>query len=279
MADPQKNFCFIGAGAMTEALLSGLLNHTGTTGKQITVINRQDQERLQHLVQRYEILSPVDRKAAVSQADTLILATKPRDMAQALDHWGPLVRPGQRIISVAAGISTSFIEEALAPGIAVIRAMPNTSSMVGQSATALCPGRHAGEADLQEAARIFSAIGITVRVKEEEMDAVTGLSGSGPAYIYYLVESLEKAGVAAGLTPSVSRRLTLQTLVGATKMLVETGEGPAELRQKVTSPGGTTMAGLETLAQHRFQEALIQAVQQAHRRSRELGHSLASPTR
>lgn len=278
MADLQ-NYCFVGAGSMTEALLSGLLKETGATGKQITVINRQRSERIQHLVQRYGIVSPVDKKAAVSQADTLILAIKPKDMAEALDHWGSFIRPGQRIISVVAGISTSFIEERLASGVAVIRAMPNTSCAVGQSATALCPGLHANEADLKEAARIFSAIGITVVVQEEDMDAVTGLSGSGPAYVYYLVEALEQAGVAAGLTPSVSRRLSLQTLVGAARMLEETGEEPENLRRKVTSPGGTTMAALETLAQHRFKEALIQAVQQARRRSRELGHSIASPTR
>lgn len=266
----QPTYCFIGAGSMTEALLSGLLSQ-GTTGESITTINRVNHERIQQLNQRYGISLPPNRNTAVSKADLIILAIKPKDAAAALEQWGPYIHPGQRVISVVAGLSTSFIEKRLAPGTAVIRAMPNTSGTVGLSATALCPGLHADEDDLAQAARFFSSIGITVVVKEEDMDAVTGLSGSGPAYIYYLVEALEKAGVTMGLTPTVSRRLTLQTLLGAAKMLQETGEEPAELRKKVTSPGGTTMAGLETLAHHQFQDALILAVQQACKRSQELG--------
>ncbi|MFD1409366.1 pyrroline-5-carboxylate reductase [Kroppenstedtia eburnea] len=274
MAD-QPTTCFIGAGSMTEALLSGLLSRGMSTGERITIMNRRNHERVRQLARQYGVILPADRKTAVSRADIIILAIKPKDVAEALEQWGRYIHPGQRVISVIAGISTSFIEDRLTTGTAVIRAMPNTSGTVGLSATALCPGRHAGEADLEEAARFFSSIGITVVVKEEDMDAVTGLSGSGPAYIYYLVEALEKAGVTMGLTPAVSRRLTLQTLLGAAKMLQETGEEPAELRRKVSSPGGTTMAGLETLARHRFQDALILAVQQACRRSRELGRSSA----
>ena len=271
----RPTYCFIGAGSMTEALLSGLLSRGMLTGERITIMNRQNHERVRQLARQYGVILPADRKSAVSQADIVILAIKPKDAAEALGAMGPIYSSWTRVISVIAGISTSFIEERLATGTAVIRAMPNTSGTVGLSATALCPGLYVEEADLEEAARFFSSIGITIVVKEEDMDAVTGLSGSGPAYIYYLVEALEKAGVSMGLTPAVSRRLTLQTLLGAAKMLQETGEDPAELRRKVASPGGTTMAGLETLAQHKFQDALILAVQQARRRSLELGRSTA----
>lgn len=273
-----KQICFIGAGSMAEAILSGLLQHTDTKAEAITMINRQDKDRIETLQNRYGIISPENKEAAVRQADTVILATKPKDMDDALAQWGDQIQSGQRVISVAAGIPTPFIEERLSAHPPVVRAMPNTSSMVGASATALCPGRNAAEADLDEAIRIFSAIGTTVVVKEEEMDAVTGLSGSGPAYIYYLVEAMEQAGVNEGLSPAVARNLTLQTMAGAARMLLETREEPSELRRRVTSPGGTTMAGLNTLEKHRFQEALIDAVHQARRRSQELGNAFPSPT-
>ena len=266
----QPTYCFIGAGSMTEALLSGLLSQ-GTTGRASPPSTVATMNGSNNSTNGTGSVFPLTVTPLCPKQILIILAIKPKDAAAALEQWGPYIHPGQRVISVVAGLSTSFIEKRLAPGTAVIRAMPNTSGTVGLSATALCPGLHADEDDLAQAARFFSSIGITVVVKEEDMDAVTGLSGSGPAYIYYLVEALEKAGVTMGLTPTVSRRLTLQTLLGAAKMLQETGEEPAELRKKVTSPGGTTMAGLETLAHHQFQDALILAVQQACKRSQELG--------
>ncbi|SMO76051.1 pyrroline-5-carboxylate reductase [Melghirimyces algeriensis] len=274
-----NQICFIGAGSMAEALLSGLLNNTPTSAKHIHVINRQNQNRIQYLSKKYGIISPKDNQAAIKQADTVILAVKPKDITHALDQWGMYFHPGQRIISVVAGISIPFIENRLTTRIPVIRAMPNTSCAVAQSATALCTGTHASEKDLDTAFQIFSSIGTVVVVDEKDMDAVTGLSGSGPAYIYYLVEALEQAGIQAGLTPSIARHLTLQTLAGAAHMLMETKEEPAELRRKVTSPGGTTMAGLETLAQHHFQKSLIHAVQKAKQRSKELGKSFSPSPR
>ncbi|PTX60740.1 pyrroline-5-carboxylate reductase [Melghirimyces profundicolus] len=275
--EDQKQILFLGAGSMAEAILSGLLSNTQTTADRIHVINLKNTERIRRLEEKYRVLSPRNKREAIHNADTVILAMKPNDMGSALQQWGSCFSSGQCVISVAAGISTRFIEERIPARTAVIRAMPNTSSMVGASATALCRGQDADDSDLQEAIRIFSSIGTTVVVEEKDMDAVTGLSGSGPAYIYYLVEALEQAGISAGLTPPVARRLTLQTLMGAARMLAETGEEPAELRRKVTSPGGTTMAGLETLAQHHFQESLILAVQRARQRSKELGSTFASP--
>ncbi|MFC4077678.1 pyrroline-5-carboxylate reductase [Salinithrix halophila] len=267
----RKHYCFIGAGSMAEAILGGLTKSRRADANGIHVINRCDRDRLTQLKNHYSIQCPEEKEKAVTRAETIILAVKPKDMADALDQWGGLIRPGQRVISVAAGISTAFIEERIASGVAVIRAMPNTSSMIGRSATAICGGRHAAKSDLEEAVADFSSIGSTVIVDEKDMDTVTGLSGSGPAYIYYFVEALEQAGVREGLSHQVARQLTLQTLVGAAHMLLETGEDPAELRRKVTSPGGTTMAAIETLADHHFHQALQSAVHRARKRSEELG--------
>lgn len=270
--------CFIGAGSMAEAIIAGIIRKGIADPGEIAVINRQDRDRLRRLTDRFGIVCPVEEKMnVIHNARNLILAVKPNDMAEALRQWGHGIHSGQRVISVAAGLSTAWIEERIPPYTPVIRAMPNTSSMVGQSATALCSGRYADASDQEEAKQLFDAIGSTVIVDERDMNTVTGLSGSGPAYIYYLVEALEHAGVTQGLDQRVARELSLQTLLGAAHMLMETGEAPAELRKKVTSPGGTTMAGLQTLDHHQFHHALIQAVSHAKERAQELGEALNDP--
>ncbi|PTM56449.1 pyrroline-5-carboxylate reductase [Desmospora activa] len=271
-------YCFIGAGSMAEAIIAGLIQKGKATPAEIAVINRQNNDRLKDLSRRYGVDYPLDKAEAVRRARTLILAVKPKDMDFALQQWGEIIRMDQRVISVAAGISTAWIEQRLGAKAAVIRAMPNTSSMIGCSATALCPGQYAVEKDLEEAKQTFDAIGYTVRVTEQDMDAVTGLSGSGPAYIYYVVEALEQAGISAGLSQPIARQLTLQTLVGAAHMLLETEEEPAELRRRISSPGGTTMAGLETLDSHQFHQTLVRAVHRATERSRELGEAWSDST-
>ncbi len=269
-----QRICFIGAGSMSEAMLAGLLKNRLITADRVSVFNRHRRERLTELKKSYGVQIPEDRGRAVSEADTVILAVKPKDVQEALTQWKTSFHRGQRIISVAAGISTEAVERLIPSGIPVIRAMPNTSCTIGQSATALCTGRWAGPEDLEVARRLFSAIGSAVIVEEEAMDSVTALSGSGPAYIYFMVEALEQAGVEAGLSKEIARQLSLQTLFGAAHMLMETREEPAELRRRVTSPGGTTMAGLEELKRKRFDEAVKSAVLQAKSRSRELGSLL-----
>lgn len=269
-----NRICFIGAGSMAEAMLAGLLKNLGIEADKVSVFNRNRQERLIQLQKTYGIRIPEDRGKAVSEADTVILAVKPKDVQSALIRWRNSFHKGQRIISVAAGVSTEAVEKLVLPGIPVIRAMPNTSCTIGLSATALCAGRWAKSEDMEAARYLFSAIGSTVIVGEEAMDSVTALSGSGPAYIYFMVEALMQAGVEAGLSKEVSRELTLQTLFGAAHMLMETREEPAELRRRVTSPGGTTMAGLEELKRRQFEEAVKSAVLRAKSRSRELGSLL-----
>lgn len=269
-----ERICFIGAGAMAEAMLAGLLKNRRIDADRVSVFNRQRRDRLDKLKRTYGVRIPEDRGRAVVEADTVILAVKPKDVQEALTQWRDYFHKGQRIISVAAGISTEAVEKMIAAEIPVIRAMPNTSCTIGLSATALCAGKWAKPADMEAARYLFSAIGSAVIVDEEAMDSVTALSGSGPAYIYFMVEALERAGVEAGLSKEISRELTLQTLLGAAHMLMETREEPAELRRKVTSPGGTTMAGLEELKRRRFDEAIKSAVLRAKSRSRELGNLL-----
>ncbi|SFS30174.1 pyrroline-5-carboxylate reductase [Marininema halotolerans] len=266
-----ERYCFIGAGSMAEAIISGMIASCRTEPAMIHVINRQDRERLIYLHNRYGIQYRESQQKALSMAEVIILAVKPKDLTEALKQWGEFLRPHQRVVSVIAGIATPYIEEQIPQGVSVIRTMPNTSSVIGRSATAICGGRFTKESDLKATQEDFNAIGTTVLVDEKDMDAVTALSGSGPAYIYYLVEALVQAGVNEGLSPSVSRQLTTQTLLGASHMLQETGEDPAVLRQKVTSPGGTTMAGIETLKEHQFHMAITNAIHHARKRSEELG--------
>jgi pyrroline-5-carboxylate reductase len=210
----------------------------------------------------------------VAQADIVILAVKPKDVLEALSEWRSRLGREQLFISVVAGISTETITQALGGRIAVVRAMPNTSCAVGLSATALCGGNGVAEGQLSMAERIFKSIGSVIRVDEGAMDAVTGLSGSGPAYFYYMVEALQAAGVQAGLSAETARQLTVQTLLGAAHMLVETGKEAGQLRHEVTSPGGTTMAGLEILRQCEVAEAMKRAVLRAKERSIEMGANL-----
>ncbi|SFI58608.1 pyrroline-5-carboxylate reductase [Thermoflavimicrobium dichotomicum] len=267
----EKKFTFIGAGSMTEAILAGLLEKNKILRQNITILNKSNKIRLQKLLQTYGLTKPQQIGEAIRHSDVVVIAVKPKDVEDALLKWREYIHEKQLVISVAAGISTSYIESLLQANIAVIRAMPNTSCTVGLSATAICSGKWSTEQDMQLAKEIFSAIGMVVSVKEEMMDAVTGLSGSGPAYFYYMVEALEQAGIRAGLQPDTARQLTLQTILGAAHMLAETGKKPTELRQEVTSPGGTTMAGLEVLSKYQLDQAVIEAVLRAKERSQELG--------
>jgi pyrroline-5-carboxylate reductase len=181
------------------------------------------------------------------------------------------MKPGTLVISIAAGVDTATIEEAVADGVRVVRAMPNTPALVGAGATAVSAGKHASEADLATARALFDAVGITVELDEGQLDAVTGLSGSGPAYIFLILEALADAGVKVGLARRNAQRLAAQTVMGSAKMLLETDEHPGKLKDMVTSPGGTAIAGLHTLEQGGLRTTLINAVETATKRSRELG--------
>lgn len=267
---------FIGAGSITEAILTGFTKTKLIHPKNISVINRSNRERLLDLAQRFYLPCTALEEQSILESDVIVLAIKPKFASNVLRDWGNRFRKDQLILSVIAGVSTQQIEEACQHEVAVIRTMPNTSAAVGRSATAICRGRFVSERDLGIASAILDAIGTVVEVQEIQMDAVTGLSGSGPAYFYYMVEAMQKAGVHVGLEPEVARQLIIQTCIGAAEMLLHTGKEPSRLREEVTSEGGTTFAGLTVLQQYRFEEAMLQAIARATERSMELGTELSS---
>ncbi len=266
---------FVGAGAMSRALLDGLLGEGLVAPAAVTVTNRRNDRVLAELRDRYGVAATRDKAALAAASDVLILAVKPHDVAEALAELRPFLRREQMLISVAAGVPTGALEELVPQGMAVVRAMPNTSSRVKESATALCGGRWADERSLAVAEEVFAAVGRVSRVPEELLDAVTAVSGSGPAYVYLLAEALIRAAVRLGLDPQVARELVVQTVAGAGRMLLETGAEPAELRRQVTSPNGTTAAALRVFEEGGFLALVEEAVRAAASRSRELAEAAA----
>ncbi|MBG9790077.1 pyrroline-5-carboxylate reductase [Brevibacillus laterosporus] len=267
----QLHVGFMGAGSIVEAIVKGITAKHLLPASSIHVTNHSDDARLRELQEQYGVIPTRDLSAMLLQSQVLFLGMKPKDVATACQTLRDYVTPDHLIISVIAGVPTSSIQEWLGVECPIIRAMPNTSSAVGLSATGMAAGKYASAHHLAIAECLFQSIGQVCTVPEQELDIITGLSGSGPAYIYYLVEAMEGAGQQAGLSLEMSRELTVQTLLGAAHMLLATKEEPAVLRKRVTSPGGTTQAGLEVLQSHGFKQAITEAVLRATERARELG--------
>lgn len=261
---------FIGAGNMAEAMIRGLLEAKLVTAGQLTASDIVEARR-QLIRQRYGVETVAEGRAVAAKASILVLAVKPQDMEAALKGIAPSVDETKTIISIAAGTPIAFIAERLPAKARIIRVMPNAPALVLAGAAGIAKGEHATALDLQTAEAIFSAIGKAVVVEEKHLDAVTGLSGSGPAYVFLFIEALADAGVKMGLTRDVARLLAAQTVLGAAKMLLESGRHPAELKDMVASPGGTTMAGLHALERGGLRGILMEAVEAATIRSRELG--------
>lgn len=261
------NIAVIGAGMMGEALLSGLLRAGWEPGR--VVVAERRESRVRELRARYgvEVTSPA---AAVAGADLVALVVKPVDVAATLAQIGDHLAPGAVVVSLAAGITTADLEAMLPAGTPVVRVMPNTPALVGAGMSALCAGSACDEAHLAHVQQVLQATGSVVQVPERLMDAVTAVSGSGPAYVFYVVEALVEAGVAAGLPRETATELTVQTLYGSARMLLETGTHPAILREQVTSPAGTTGAALRQLDERGVRAAVIAAVEAARDRSGEL---------
>jgi pyrroline-5-carboxylate reductase len=271
----ETTITFIGAGAMAEALISGMTK-TLYRPEQIIVTNRCDQKRLEYMKKTYGVRIETNKGKAVKEADIVILAMKPKDAVEGITSIAPMIDVHQLIISVLAGVTTETIVSLIGKNVAVIRAMPNTSAAIGQSATAISQGRFASEAHLAVAKTLFETVGIVTVVPEHDLHAVTALSGSGPAYVYYLVEAMEKAAEEIGLDRTVAKELILQTIIGAAQMLQTTNKHPSILRKEVTSPGGTTEAGIQVLERYRYQEAVVACIKRATERSEELGKTLIS---
>lgn len=265
-----KKIAFLGSGNMAEALVKGLLA-AGTAAKDEIVCAEPRPERREELQARYGIAAIASNTAAVQQAEIIVLSVKPQVMDALLDEIASVVDPRKLVVSIAAGVPIAAIARKLGAGARIIRTMPNTPALVGSGATALARGTHATEADLVQAVALFEAVGTAVVVEEHLLDAVTGLSGSGPAFVFIAIEALADGGVKVGLPRHVAMALAAQTVVGAAKLVLDTGEHPGKLKDQVTSPGGTTIAGVHALESAGFRAALIAAVEAATKRSRELG--------
>lgn len=257
----------LGTGKIGEALLSGMIR-AGWAPRDLLVTTRRA-ERAEELRARYGV-EAVSNKEAATAADTLILAVKPQDMAALLDELAPQVPADRLVISAAAGITTATIEQRLAAGTPVVRVMPNTPVLVDEGMSVISAGSHATEAHLSRAEEIFKPVGKTLRVPESQQDAATALSGSGPAYFYYLVEAMTDAGILLGLPRAQAHDLIVQAAIGAAVMLRDSGEHPVKLREAVTSPAGTTISAIRELEKHGVRAALLAALEAARDRSREL---------
>ena len=258
----------LGAGKMGEALLSGMLR-AGVAPDGVIAAVRRD-ERAEALRDSYGIEVTTAAEAA-AKASTLLITVKPQDMAGLLDEIAPVVRTDQLVISVAAGIPTKTIESRLAAGIAVVRVMSNTPVLVDEAMSVISAGPHAREEHLRRAEDLLRPVGKVLRIPESQQDAATALSGSGPAYVYFLVEAMVDAGILLGMSRASALEMVKQAVYGAATMLRESGEHPVILREAVTSPGGTTINAIRELERHGVRAAFLAAIEAARDRGRELG--------
>ncbi len=266
---------FIGTGNMCEALIAGLLKAKFTPPEQIMAFDT-DGERLRFISKKYGIKKASNNSYLSSQCDPLLLCVKPQSMKEVIEEIAESLDPSKLLISIAAGVSLPMIETYARKQLRLIRVMPNINVLVQEGASAIAPGNLATEQDLKLTKTIFDCVGRAIIVHEPLMDAVTGLSGSGPAYVFLIIEALADAGVHLGMTRSQAFILVSQTIMGSVKLLLDTGEHPALLREKVTSPGGTTAAGLYKLEQGGLRKTLIDAVVAAAQKSKELGDKMKS---
>ena len=258
----------LGTGKMGEALLSGMLRAGVAPSGVIAAVRRPD--RAGALRDSYGIEVTTASEAA-AKAGTLVITVKPQDMAALLDEIAPHVNADQLVISVAAGIPTGFIEARLSVDAAVVRVMSNTPVLVDEAMSVISPGRHAGERHLRRTEELLRPVGKVLRIPESQQDAATALSGSGPAYVYFLVESMVDAGILLGMSRSSALEMVKQAVYGAATMLRESGEHPVILREAVTSPGGTTISAIRELERHGVRAAFLAAIEAARDRGRELG--------
>lgn len=266
---------FVGAGQMGSALIRGLVRAGFCEPARILASDPRE-EALRPLMLELGIQAASSTKEVGQKTSTVVLAVKPQDVPRALEELSPAMGPQHLLLSLAAGVPLGFLEARLSPGVRLVRAMPNTPCLLGMGCSALAPGRSATAEDMSKARAVFKAVGEVVELREELMDAVTGLSGSGPAYLFLFAEALVEAGVRMGIPWSAARTLVFQTMRGACQMLIASSEHPARLREQVSSPGGTTLAGLGALEKGGFRGLLFQAVEEATRRARELGRELDS---
>jgi pyrroline-5-carboxylate reductase len=265
----RKKIAIIGGGKMGSIIAQGLISRKIISGKDL-IVTDIDADRRKWLSSELGLQTSGENRAAIKNADIVVLAVKPQNMAQTLQEIAPAIDKSKIVISLAAGITAGFVEGYLAKGVRVVRVMPNTPALVSAGATAVAKGTSATNADIQLARAIFDAVGITVQVEEKLMDAVTGLSGSGPAYCFVIIEALSDAGVQMGLPRELALQLAAQTMLGSAMLCLEGSKHPAQLKDMVTSPAGTTVAGLQALEEGKIRATLLSAVEAATKRSKEL---------
>ncbi|VGO17192.1 Pyrroline-5-carboxylate reductase [Pontiella desulfatans] len=263
------NIVFIGAGNMAEAIVAGIVKNKVVAAANVCVTDVSE-ERLTHFLMKYDVSTSDDNAYAVAKADVVVLAVKPQVFPSVWPEIEGALKPDALVVSIMAGIPSAKI--ANGQPLRVVRVMPNTPSLVGMGAAGIAAGERATESDLQVAQKLLGAVGSAVIVAEEEIDAVTALSGSGPAYVFYLLESMLEAAGKMGLEQGISRELALATVMGAAKLMQETGEDAAVLRKKVTSKGGTTEAAINTLEERHVKDSVVAALLAAQARSKELAN-------
>ncbi|MDQ6418180.1 pyrroline-5-carboxylate reductase [Paenibacillus sp. LHD-117] len=271
------SICFYGAGSMAEAIARGLIHQQLVTPDRISMLNRSNAERLEELNDKYGIqtvLQGETNEDYLRKADIIFLAMKPKDAAEAIAAIRPLVSPKQLIVSVIAGISIHSMELLLGGHFPIVRTMPNTSSTIGLGATGISYSQTVTPQQRAIAEAMFRSIGINAVVDEPLQESVTGISGSGPAYVYYFMEAMMKAAEEMGLEAGMARELVVQTVLGAAEMVKTTGEDPETLRRKVTSPNGTTQAAIELMAQNGFSETVIRGAKRSAERAGEIGAAI-----
>ncbi|MDD9267696.1 pyrroline-5-carboxylate reductase [Paenibacillus sp. GCM10023248] len=277
----QAKIAFVGAGSMSEAIIRGLVQTEVAQPHNVYVMNRSNQDRLAFLTSEYGIQAtsdPQTKDKFLREADVVVLCMKPKDVVTAFAELKPLLNEKQLLVSVIAGLSIAKMETLLQTNMGIVRTMPNTSSTIGLGATGMSFSANVNDTFKQLATQMFEAVGIVSVVEEEKLEIVTGVSGSGPAYVYYFMEAMTKAAIEGGLTEEDARQLTLQTVLGAAHMVQKTQEDPAELRRKVTSPGGATQASIEELDRYQFTEAVSGAVFRSAARAKEMGEQIAVPS-
>src|SRR5215216_2623192 len=264
-----KRLAVLGAGKLGETLIKGLLEARVLEASNITV-TAGHQQRLDKMRERFGVGGTLSNKMAVDSADIIILSVKPQTVPLVLSEIGDALSPSQLLISVAASVSAAFIEKHITEQVPVIRAMPNTPCLLNKGMTGISPGKNASREHLDLAKFIFDSVGRTIIADEKHMDAITGLSASGPAFIYIVIESLAEAGVKVGLPRDIATELAAQTVVGAGSMVLETGEHPAKLKDTVTTPAGCTIDGILELEEGGLRVTLIKSVVKATQRAKEL---------
>lgn len=274
----EYRICFIGAGSMAEAIIRGLVEGNIIAASNIFALNRTRPEALGELHSRYRIQvtsDPEQRKEFVRRADVIVLAVKPKDAQSAIEEFNEQFHSEQSIISVMAGMSIATLAALLPLSLPIIRTMPNTSSAIGKGVTGLSFSPHVTQSMQTIALEIFRSVGEVVTVEESQLELITGLTGSGPAYIYEMMDAMSSVAVAEGLPPETAKKLVAHTVLGAAEMVLQTDKNPAELRDQVTSPGGTTEAALHLMSERNFQDTVKSAVKRSAEKAAEIGRELS----